>query len=182
MKTTKVKELMVPIGEYAQLDETRTLYDAIVTLRSLQKEKKENLHTSVLIVTQEGDIATMLTILDIFRFMEPKYKEVQEIDLSRFGMQPGYVEEMLESYDLWANPLEDFCRKTGQVFLKDINRKMIPRDVIESNATLDTAVHRMIVDNKHSLLVKEKNKFVGVLRSFDIFRRFCEAIDQCEIS
>ena len=181
VKTIKVGELMVPLGEYAQLDENKTLYDAVMTLRTLQKENKGNIHTSILIVTQGGEIATMLTILDIFRFMEPKYKDVENIDLSRFGMQPGYVESMLESFDLWANPLEDFCRKTAQVILKDIEREMVPRDVIDADATLDMAVHRMIVGNKHSLLVKKEDTFVGVLRSFDIFAKFCEAIEHCEI-
>ena len=181
VKTIKVEEIMVPLGEYVQLDESRTLYDAIMALRKLQKEKKENIHTSVLIVTQEGNIANMLTILDIFRIMEPKYKDVEDIDLSRFGMQPGYVESMLESFDLWANPLEDVCRKTSQVVLKDIEWELIPRDVIDAEATLDLAVHRMIVNNKHSLLVKKGDTFVGVLRSFDIFDTFCKAIEQCDI-
>jgi hypothetical protein len=182
VKTIRVEELMVPLGEYVQLDENKTLYDAIMALRRLQKEQKENIHTSVLIVTQEGSIATMLTILDIFRIMEPKYKDVEDIDLSRFGMQPGYVESILESFDLWANPLEDVCRKTTRIVLKDIEWEMIPRDVIDAEATLDLAVHRMIVNNKHSLLVKKKDTFVGVLRSFDIFGTFCKAIEQCDIS
>ncbi|GAU08071.1 hypothetical protein [Desulfoplanes formicivorans] len=181
MKTIKVEELMVPLGEYAQLDENKTLYDAVMALRRHQKEKKEKIHTSVLIVTQEGTIATMLTILDIFRIMEPKYKEVEDIDLSRFGMQPGYVESMLESFDLWASPLEDVCHKAAQVVLKDIEWEMIPQDVIDAEATLDLAVHRMIVNNKHALLVKKEDTFVGVLRSFDIFSTFCEAIEQCDI-
>lgn len=182
MKTIRVEELMVPLGEYVQLDENKTLYDAIMALRRLQKEQKENIHTSVLIVTKEGNIATMLTILDIFRHMEPKYKDVEEIDLSRFGMQPGYVESMLESFDLWASPLEDVCAKTTRVVLKDIEREMIPRDVIDAEATLDLAVHRMIVNNKHSLLVKKKGTFVGVLRSIDIFGTFCKVIEQCDIT
>lgn len=181
MKTIKVGELMIPLGEYAQIDESKTLFEAVMTLRKLQKEKKKNIHTSLLIVTQKGEIASMLTILDIFRFMEPKYKDVEEIDLSRFGFQPGYVESMLESYDLWANPLKDFCRKTSHVVLNDIEQKLIPRNVIDADATLDIAVHRMILDNKHSLLVKKNGKFVGVLRSYDIFGKICEAIEQCEI-
>jgi CBS domain-containing protein len=181
VKTIKVGELMIPLGEYAQIDESKTLFDAVMTLRMLQKEKKKTIHTSLLIVTQGGDIASMLTILDIFRFMEPKYKDVEEIDLSRFGFQPGYVESMLESYDLWANPLEDFCRKTSHVVLKDIERKLMPRNVIDADATLDSAVHRMILGNKHSLLVKKEGRFVGVLRSYDIFGKICEAIEQCDI-
>jgi len=182
VKTIKVGELMVPLGEYAQIDESKTLFEAVMALRTLQKEKKGNVHTSLLIVTQNGEIASMLTILDIFRFMEPRYKDVEEIDLSRFGFQPNFVESMLESYDLWANPLEDICRKTSQVILKDIEQELIPRSVIDADTTLDTAVHRMIVGNKHSLLVKKEGKFVGVLRSYDIFGKVCEAIEQCEIS
>ena len=182
MKTVKVRELMVPLGEYAQLDESKTLYDAVLTLRKQQTEKGGGAHTSILIVTNDGGIATMLTILDIFRFMEPKYKDVQDLDLTRFGMQPDYVESMLKSFDLWASPLEDVCRKTAEITLKDTETVMIPRDVISEDATLDMALHRMIVEDKHSLLVKQNDTFVGVLRSVDIFKKFCEAIETCNIA
>lgn len=181
VKTIKVRERMVPLEEYAQLDESKTLYDAVLTLRKQQSEHTDKAHTSLLIVTKDGSIATMLTILDIFRFMEPKYKEVQDLDLTRFGMQPDYVESMLKSFDLWASPLEDVCRKTAKITLKDIETVMIPRDVISEDATLDMAVHRMIVENKHSLLVKQNDTFVGVLRSVDIFKTFCEVIETCTI-
>jgi CBS domain-containing protein len=53
--------------------------------------------------------------------------------------------------------------------------------VIDADATLDSAVHRMILGNKHSLLVKKEGRFVGVLRSYDIFGKICEAIEQCDI-
>jgi predicted transcriptional regulator len=88
---------------------------------------------------------------------------------------------MLKSFDLWASPLEDVCRKTAKITLKDIETVMIPRDVISEDATLDMAVHRMIVENKHSLLVKQNDTFVGVLRSVDIFKTFCEVIETCTI-
>ena len=181
VKTVKVRELMVPLEEYTQLDEKKTLYDAVMALRTQQKEKKANVHTSLLIITQEGKIATMLSMLDIFRFMEPRYKDVKDLDLTRFGMQPDYLESMLKSFDLWASPLEDICRKTAEITLKDIEMEMIPRDIIEEEATLDRAIHQMIVENKHSLLVKKDEKFVGILRSVDIFTRFCEAIETCVI-
>ncbi len=179
MKTIKVGELMVPLDEYTRLDENKTLYDALMALSNLQEEQGTGIHTSILVVNQEGDIITLLTMLDMFRLMEPKYKEVEAIDLSRFGMQPGYVESMLESFDLWANPLEDFCHKTSHVFLKNIQRETLPQDTVLVDATLDMAVHRMIVSNKHSLLVKHNDTFVGVLRSFDVFATFCKTIGEC---
>ncbi len=180
MKTVKVKELMVPLKEYARLDENKTLYDAVMALRAQQKQKA-NVHTSLLVITKGGRIATMLTMLDIFRFMEPKYKDVEDLDLTRFGMQPDYVESMLQSFDLWASPLEDICKKTTGITLKEMKIEMIPQDIIDEEATLDRAVHRMIVDTKHALLVTRDEEFTGVLRSVDIFTRFCEAIETCVI-
>jgi len=181
VKTIKVRELMIPLAEYARIDESKTLFDAIRTLRKEQLEKKNNAHSSILVVTNGGDIATMLTILDIFRFMEPKYKDIQDLDLTRFGMQPDYAESIFKSFDLWASPLEDLCKKTMEIPLKDIKPKTIPREVISEDATLDMAIHRMIIENKRSLLVEQNHTFVGVLRSIDAFKIVCKTIETCNV-
>jgi predicted transcriptional regulator len=56
-----------------------------------------------------------------------------------------------------------------------------PRVYIEENATLDEAVHRLIVCSYQSLLVNRGKKVVGILRLSDVFTKICDTIKSCKV-
>ncbi|MBT8372277.1 MAG: CBS domain-containing protein, partial [Deltaproteobacteria bacterium] len=119
MKSYTVKDLMVPLSEYATVSEDATLYDAVLALEEAQ-EKFEDKHTryrhrAILILDKGGDVVGKLGQLDVLRSLEPKYQEmIQGRGSQRFGFTKKFMKSMLEDYNLFANPLDDICRKAGE--------------------------------------------------------------------
>ncbi len=94
-----VKDLMVPLAEYATVSEKATLYDAIVALEKAQEEfdtrlekapeefgTKRHPHRAILVLDKDGQVAGKISQLDALRALEPKYSEMQERPgLHRYG-------------------------------------------------------------------------------------------------
>jgi CBS domain containing-hemolysin-like protein len=169
---------MVPLEEYALIDENKTLREAITLLKK-KKSMAENGHTTMIICTSKGEIVSELTILDILRAVEPKYRDLSDMRLSRFGYSSDYVVSIARDYGLWAHPLEDLCVKTGSKTLKEVVLPAQRFATIGPKDTLDQATHQMIISNCDELLVREGEQVFGMIRSIDIFNMFCETIESC---
>ena len=52
---------------------------------------------------------------------------------------------------------------------------------IDQDASMDQAVHSMIMSQELSLLVTSDKAVVGVLRLIDVFETVCQAIRSCRI-
>ncbi len=123
VKSYSVKDLMVPLSEYATVTEDATLYEAVVSLEEAQ-EKFEDKHTryrhrAILILDKDGNVVGKLSHLDVLRALEPKYKDmVQGEGSHRYGFSKHFMKTMLEDYHLFATPLDDICRKAGEQNVK----------------------------------------------------------------
>ena len=178
MKQTLVESIMVPLQEYALINENKTLREAVALLKE-KKSQAKNGHTTMVICTDEGQIVSELTILDILRAVEPKYKDLSEMHLSRFGYSSDYVASIASDFGLWAHPLQDLCAKTGSKTLKEVILPTQQFASIGPGDTLDQATHQMIISNCDELLVREGDRVLGMIRSVDIFNLFCETIESC---
>ena len=124
MKSYSVKDLMVPLSEYATVTEDATLYDAVLSLEEAQ-EKFEDKHTryrhrAILMLDKEGNVLGKLSQLDVLKALEPKYQDMIEGEGShRYGISKKWMKSVLEDYNLFANPLDDICRKAGEQNVKE---------------------------------------------------------------
>ena len=80
MKSYSVKELMVPLSEYATVKEDATLYEAVLALEEAQ-ENFEDKHTryrhrAILMLDKNGDVVGKLSQHDVLRALEPKYQDM----------------------------------------------------------------------------------------------------------
>ncbi len=123
VKSYSVKDLMVPLSEYAAVSEDATLYDAVLSLEEAQ-EKFEDRHTryrhrAILILDKDGNVVGKLSQLDVLRALEPKYQDmIQGEGSHRYGFTKQFMQSILEDYHLFANPLDDICRKAGEQNVK----------------------------------------------------------------
>jgi predicted transcriptional regulator len=54
-------------------------------------------------------------------------------------------------------------------------------EIIDSEDTLNKAVHQIIVGHKQSLIVKSGGKIVGILRLTDVFDEIAKRMRLCKI-
>ena len=186
MKSYTVKDLMVPLSEYATVSEDATLYEAVLSLEKAQ-ENFEDKHTryrhrAILVLDKKGNVVGKLSQLDVLKALEPKYKDmIQGQGSHRFGFTKKFMQSMLEDYSLFANPLDDICRKAGEQPVKRFMHTPTEGEYVSEDASLEVAIHQLIMGHHQSLLVTRKKKIVGILRLTDVFAAVFHKMKECFI-
>ena len=101
MKTYQVKDLMIPLTEYATVDEDATLFDAVMALEKAQLafDHSRYHHRAILILNKEGKVVGKLSQIDVLRALEPKYAEMQGSDgLASYGFSKKFMKSMPKNY------------------------------------------------------------------------------------
>lgn len=183
MKTYIVKDLMVPIAEYATVSEDATLSEAISSLEKAQEEFDQTRyrHRAVLIYDKNQKIVGKLSQLDALKALEPKYKELQTDGTTRhLGFSTKFIQGMLNQFSLWATPLSDICRKGADRKVKDFMHTPTEGEYVHEDASLDMAIHQLIIGHHQSLLVTNKTgDIVGILRLSDVFAAVFHKLKEC---
>lgn len=184
MKSYAVKDLMVPLSEYATVAEDATLFEAVRSLEDAQ-EKFEDKHTryshrAVLILDKAGSVIGKLSQLDVLRALEPKYGDMLKGEGShRYGFTKEFIKSTFEDYQLFASPLEDICRKAGEKNVKEFMYTPTEGEFVSEDASLDVAIHQLIMGHHQSLLVTRGQKIVGILRLTDVFAAVFHKMKDC---
>jgi len=184
VKSYSVKDLMVPLSEYATVSEDATLYEAVLSLEEAQ-EKFEDKHTryrhrAILVLDKDGKVIGKIGQLDVLRALEPKYKQmVQGEGSHRYGFTSQFMQSMLQDYQLFADPLEDICHKAGEQNVKEYMVTPTEGEFVSEDASLDVAVHQLIMGHHQSLLVTRGDKIVGILRLTDVFASIFHTMKGC---
>ena len=182
MQTIQVKEVMVPLKDYATVSENATMYDAVLALETAQAEFDQSRyrHRAVLVFNDQNKIVGKISQLDLLKALEPKYNQIVNTEaLSRTGYSLDYIESLSHTA-FWNKPLNDICRKAADMQVKNFMYAPGKGEFIEESAELNEAVHRLIVGQHHSLLVTRNKEIVGVLRLTDVFKLVSERIKTCK--
>jgi len=172
VKTLTVKELMIPLSEYATVSEDATLSQAVMALDKAQKDFNHTRyrHRAILVLDKNNQVVGKLSQHDVIKALEPNYRRIQRLrSLDRFGLSPELVKSMMEQYSLWDRPLESLCLTAAKEKVKEIMYTPTEGEYIEEDASLDAAIHRLVVGYHHSLLVTRDSSIVGILRLTDVF-------------
>jgi len=205
MKRVKVKELMIPLEEYAVVSDDATLYEAVTALEEAQRRFYQQSfqpraqqdegrghpfvnrghgyqHRAVLVKDKTGNIVGKLSQLDLLRGLETGYNRIGDLSLSsRSGLNPEFVKSLLKQYSLFQDPLDHICSKANNIKVRDVMYTPTEGEYVKVDDTLDHAIHQLLMGHHQSLLVTEGTKIVGILRLVDVFAAVCEAIKSCKI-
>jgi hypothetical protein len=173
MKTIPVKDLIVPLDEYATVCEGASLADAIQALERAQQDfdHTKYRHRAILVLDSKDQPIGKIGQLDALRALEPKYKEIQKEDtrgtFRHFSRM--FLNSMLEHYSLFDGSLDELRKKAANINVKEFMHNMSTDECIDENASLDEAIHTLIMGHHQSLLVSRGNIIVGILRLTDVF-------------
>lgn len=185
MKNYTVRDLMVPLSEYATVPMGSTLYEAVLALEKAQEEfdHTKYRHRGVLILDQDNHVVGKLSHMDALRALEPPEDIANGIkDLVHFGFSYKFVSTLRKQQRLKAAPLSDLCKKATDLKVEDLMRATAEGEMIDEEASLDIAVHQLVLGNHLSLLVTRKDKTTGILRLADVFAAVFHTMKTCEIS
>ena len=178
-----VKDMMVPLSEYATVSEDATLGEAVKALRKAQAEfgKTRDKHRAILISDKNNQIVGKLSQLDVVRALEPKYlKFDEEKSLDRFGLSKEYMKSMVEQHHLWEKSLDDICKKASELIVKTFMYTPTEGEYVKEDTSLEEAINQLIIFRHQSLLVTRGKEIVGILRLTDVFKEISNRISACQ--
>jgi len=185
MKTISVRDLVVPLSEYATIPIGATLLEAVEALEKAQEDfdATKYRHRAILVLDQTGHVVGKIGQLDALRSLEPKYCEMVEGQaVSRLGFSAKFIKDMCEQYDLFDKPLDDLCKKAATLKVEDCMGEIIETEYISIDAAMDIAIHQLVMGSHQSLLVKDGDAIVGILRLTDVFVAVFHTMKECNIS
>jgi len=170
---------MIPLSEYATVNEEASLSDAVKELIRAQREfgNSRYRHRAILVFNEEKRIVGKISQSDLIMALEPNYNRLNEQEvLSRAGLSRSLIKSMLKQQHLWDRPIEKLCENAATMKVKEIMHTPDADEIIEEDASLDEVIYRLIDGNRHSLLVISDQEIVGILRLSDVFALVSQVI------
>lgn len=183
-----VKDLMVPLSEYATVQEGSTLFEAVLALEKAQEEfdyeHTPYHHRAVLILNKDKRVIGKLSQLGVLRAILPKNERTQHIeDINRFGFSTKFINSLREKYRLEEGILdEDIYKKATRMKVEDYMQTPSEGEYVDEMTSLDTAIYQLVIGTHLSLIVTRGNEIVGLLRMSDVFAAVFHAMKSRELT
>jgi len=180
----KVKDLMVPIAEYATVAEDATLKEALAALDKAQKQFDDDryAHRAIIVINSVQQVVGKVSQIDVLKALEPKYMDLcepgSESGMTRYGFTKKFFTDMCTQYNLWATPMSQLVRQAANRPVKSFMYTPEAGEYITEDSSLEEAIHMLVLGRHQSLLVIKDKKIVGVLRLVDVFREITDAMDR----
>ncbi len=179
--TLKVKEVMIPISDYATVSDSSNLLETVEAMINADKqfEGKPYRHRAVLVVDKKGNVVGKVSQVDIMFAVEPNYRDIgDDINVGRFGFSSSFMKSIREQYKLWSRPLEEYLRSLQNTRVIDVMYKPADHQHVNIDETLVEAMHKIVMGRHQSLLVLDGKRVVGIIRSTDVFNAFCDLLPE----
>jgi CBS domain containing-hemolysin-like protein len=185
METYTVKDLMVPLSEYAAVPEDSTLFEAMLALEKAQAEfnQTQYTHSSILVLDNRKQVVGKLSFLDVISALGPDEERLDEFqELARFGFSLNFRQYLYAQDRLASSVLQEFYRNASGLKVKDFMQIPTEGEYVEENAPLQEAIHQLVIGDHLSLLVTAEKNIVGILRLTDVFAAAFHIMKACENS
>jgi CBS domain-containing protein len=182
MNKTQVKEIMIPILNYVTVQKENTLVEILQSLEQARKSENEHAHRDAIVVDANGAFIGKVTMIDVFRALEPNYTKVEQKQ-EKGVLTADFVMKAAKDYNLWIEPTQTICERGGRLTVSDVMHTPEKMEYIEETATLENALHLYVMGIHQPLIVNNKDgKVTGVLRFGDVFEVIRQRLLGCSVS
>lgn len=180
MRDRPVREVMIPLAEYATVGPEASLGQVVAALDAAKDQPGGYRHLSVLVVDAAGAVRGKLSPFSFLKALEPAYLDPEKFTaMGNWGFDEAFIARMLRDQGMFEAPLDHLCAKAARKTAGEILEKQDARQVIDADTGLAVAVHMFLMDRAEHLLVTRAGAVVGVLRLVDVFGEVLDAIRTC---
>lgn len=180
----KAKDIMVPIEMYPTIRKDATMLEAIVKLNEAVKNAPPNIppFRAVLVLDEDNKVVGKVGHFAFLKGLEPKYNNLFDVDkLSRINLSSAFIETLYEKFSLWTEISIDLCKKASETKVETIMQPI--EESVDEEETLPMVMHKIIMWQCLSVLVKRSNEVVGILRTADLINEIENCIlNECNKS
>ncbi len=185
MENYIVKDLMVPLSEYATVPENSTLLDAMLALETAQKayDHTKYTHRSILVLDHNRKVIGKLAFIDALAAFGPKDNLLSDLrELNKFGFSAQLMRQIYSRRHKASYKLEALCKKASEFKVKDFMQTPTAGEYVDQKVPLRAAIHQLVVGDHFALLVTDKDNIIGILRLTDVFAAVFHTMKACENS
>jgi CBS domain-containing protein len=170
--TKKVRDLLVPLSEYAVTSPDKTLREAVPTLRRLYCQVEDGKcteagHRNILVIDATGNLVGILDFKCILKVLVPEVAGTLVERLESMEVSIAFAQADLPELDEARSGFVSRVLRNAETKVRDIMLKI--RGTIEADADIMEAL-KLIFKNKITVLpVYDGGKVIGVLRESDLF-------------
>ena len=173
MERYTIKDLMVPISEYATVPMGTTLLEAINVLERAQEAYTQSKyqHRAILVLDQEGKVVGKIGQLRVLKAIETRPDLDNELEeLKAFNFSDEYIHQRREQFRLKGAIIRrEELQVAAAKKVEEFMQKPMPSEIVAEDASLDTAIHKLVAGTHLSLLVTSGDRVIGILRIADVF-------------
>ena len=177
MSMQTVKDIMLPLSDYATVPADRSIRDALLALDDahLGLDDDCHYHRAVLVLDQDGRVVGKLTHWAVLRALEPGLHRRGDLEaLHRAGLSASFIEGVVDNLPVPGESLDCLCRAAAQIPAREA---MVPAgESIPETASLLKAVRMLVANHAQSVLVTRGHNVVGILRLSDVFQAVAHLI------
>ncbi len=179
MKEILIKTVMIPLPDYVTIKETDTVYDMFQVLEK-NKPDGHHSHRDVIVVDDNGKFKGKVTMIDIFRTLEPNYNKVFK-NYKDGTLTKDYVINAMRDFNLWMEPVRNLCERGAGIKVSEIMHVPSKAEYLQENDSLEKALHEYVMGAHQPLIVKNGDTVTGVLRFGDLFEVIREHMLACPL-
>jgi len=181
MNEIQVKEIMIPFSNYVTVRKEDSLVEAFQALEQARKSENEHAHRDAIVVDANGVFVGKVTMIDIFRALEPNYKKIEQ-QQQKGILTAEFVMKAVKDFNLWMEPTQTICERGGRLKVADVMHLSEKLEYIKETDVLAKALHLYVMGVHQPLIVKNNDKVTGVLRFGDIFEVVRQSLLNCNVS
>jgi CBS domain-containing protein len=177
--TKKVRDIMVPLSDYATTTVDATLREAIPALRRLYCLVEEGKcthagHRNILVLDRSGELAGILSFRSILHVLIPEIAGGLAARLEALGVSIAFAQADSPNLDEARASFRARVLKNAETNVKDVMLKI--KGTIDADADLMDALKLMYQNKINVIPVYEEHKLVGVARESDLFLTVAEIL------
>lgn len=173
MKNYLVKDLMVPISEYAAVTVGTSLIDAVKVLERAQDAYtvSKYQHRAILVLNPEGQVIGKISQLRALKAIENEHAFDDEItEMRKFNFSEAYIAQLRDKFRSRRKIIrEETLREAAGKKVEEFMQTPTPGEYVSEDCGLDNAIHKLVAGTHLSLLVTRNKEIVGILRISDVF-------------
>jgi len=181
VKDILVKEIMIPISNYVTVQKDDNLTDVLRAIEDRRAADQGHAHRDAIVVDENGRFVGKVTMIDIFRALEPNYRKTKDERDRQQTLTDAFVEKAVKDFKLWLDPVETICERGGKLKVADAMHVSEKSEYIKEEDTLELAMNYYVMGVHQPLIVRKGDDVTGVLRFGDVFEIVREQLVNCAL-
>ena len=162
MKNYLVKDLMVPISEYAAVPVGTSLVEAIWVLERAQEvyAVSKFQHRVILVFDLDGHVVGKISQLRVLKALENEREFDNEIEeMRKFKFSEAFIAHIRDQFSAQKKVIkEDILREVAAKKVEEFMQTLTPGEYVSEDSAIDTAINKLVAGAHTSLLVTRDNE------------------------